>query len=181
MYAQIIHKSFTNSRATVASLSALTIGSIAWYTHLYGTLPFIGKVHASGLADEGLHPAAYPWSHKGLFDSFDHSRFVHIHPWDQPLMSVLYCELAFGEATKSTAKFVLPAIRWIASLGATLWAFHIPWMKHERWQKPWNIQMVQMIKERCSNGLESFLTTCRHHTQTKRPPVRVMEVHYHPT
>ncbi|KAM6496866.1 Cytochrome C1 family domain containing protein [Amanita muscaria] len=66
-------ESFSNSRATVASLSALTVGSIAWYTHLYGTLPFIGEVHASGLADEGLHPAAHPWSHQGWFDSFDHA------------------------------------------------------------------------------------------------------------
>ncbi|KAL0953490.1 hypothetical protein HGRIS_004720 [Hohenbuehelia grisea] len=63
------------SRATLASLSLFTAGSIAWYTHLYGTLPFIGEVHASGshLSDEGLHPAAYPWSHKGLFDTFDHA------------------------------------------------------------------------------------------------------------
>lgn len=30
-------------------------------------------MHASGLADEGLHPTAHPWSHNGLFDSFDHA------------------------------------------------------------------------------------------------------------
>jgi ubiquinol-cytochrome c reductase cytochrome c1 subunit len=33
----------------------------------------VGAVHASGLADEGLHPAALPWSHSGWFDSFDHA------------------------------------------------------------------------------------------------------------
>jgi len=51
----------------------LTAGSIAWYTHLYGQLPFVGIVSASGLAEAGLHPASYPWSHKGLLDSFDHA------------------------------------------------------------------------------------------------------------
>ncbi|KAK2465649.1 hypothetical protein APHAL10511_002193 [Amanita phalloides] len=66
-------EAIANSRATVASLSLLTVGSIAWYTHLYGSIPFIGEVHASALADEGLHPAAYPWSHKGWFESFDHA------------------------------------------------------------------------------------------------------------
>jgi len=59
-----------------ATVSLFTFGSVAWYTHFYGTLPFIGEVHASHLSDEGLHPAAYPWSHKGIFDSFDHARCV---------------------------------------------------------------------------------------------------------
>lgn len=62
-----------NSRATLASASLMTVGSIAWYTHMYGKLPFVGEVHASHLSDEGLHPVAYPWSHKGWFDSFDHA------------------------------------------------------------------------------------------------------------
>lgn len=62
------------SRATLASATALTVGTVAWYTHLYGSLPFIGEVHASHLSDEGLHPASYPWSHNGLLDSFDHAR-----------------------------------------------------------------------------------------------------------
>ncbi|KAF8557797.1 cytochrome c1, component of the mitochondrial respiratory chain [Imleria badia] len=61
------------SRASLISVSLLSAGSIAWYTHLYGTLPFIGEVHANSLADDGLHPAAYPWPHKGLFDTFDHA------------------------------------------------------------------------------------------------------------
>ncbi|KAF8661284.1 hypothetical protein AX16_001383 [Volvariella volvacea WC 439] len=66
-------ENIANSRATLASLSLLTAGSIAWYTHLYGTLPFVGELHAGHLSDEGLHPTAYPWSHKGWFDSFDHA------------------------------------------------------------------------------------------------------------
>ena len=33
-------------------------------------------MHASHLSDEGLHPAAYPWPHKGILDTFDHARYV---------------------------------------------------------------------------------------------------------
>jgi len=65
--------SFLTSRATLASASLFTVGTIAWYTHLYGTLPFIGEVHASHLSDEGLHPPKYPWSHSGWLDTFDHA------------------------------------------------------------------------------------------------------------
>lgn len=52
----------------------MTAGSIAWYTHMYGALPFVGEVHASSPAEEGLHPANWPFSHKGVLDSFDHAR-----------------------------------------------------------------------------------------------------------
>jgi len=64
------------SRATLAGASLFAAGSIAWYTHLYGTLPFLSEGHASHLSDEGLHPPAYPWSHRGHFDTFDHARSV---------------------------------------------------------------------------------------------------------
>ncbi len=67
-------QSFATSRAALASATALTVGSIAWYANLYGTLPFIGEVHANSPAEEGLHPPHYPWSHSGLLDSFDHAR-----------------------------------------------------------------------------------------------------------
>ncbi|TFL04415.1 cytochrome C1 family-domain-containing protein [Pterulicium gracile] len=66
-------QSFLGSRTALVSASALTAGSVAWYTHLYGSLPFIGEVHASAASDHGLHPTSYPWSHNGLMDSFDHS------------------------------------------------------------------------------------------------------------
>lgn len=65
-----------NSRVTLASATAFTVGTIAWYTHLYGNLPFLEEVHASHLSDEGLHPQAYPWSHKGVLDTFDHARYA---------------------------------------------------------------------------------------------------------
>ena len=67
-------QSFVNSRATLASATLLTVGSIAWYANLYGTLPFLGEVHANSPAEEGLHPTHYPWSHSGWLDSFDHAR-----------------------------------------------------------------------------------------------------------
>ncbi|CAE6441281.1 unnamed protein product [Rhizoctonia solani] len=61
------------SRATTVAATAVSVGSIAWYTHLYGQLPFIGELSANSPAEEGLHPASYPWSHKGWLDSFDHA------------------------------------------------------------------------------------------------------------
>lgn len=72
-------QSLFTSRASLISATLFSVGSIAWYTHLYGSLPFIGEVHANSLADDGLHPPVYPWSHKGLFDSFDHSRYVRVN------------------------------------------------------------------------------------------------------
>lgn len=32
------------------------------------------------MADEGMHPTPYPWSHNGWFNSFDHARSVAITP-----------------------------------------------------------------------------------------------------
>jgi len=66
-------ESFMSSRATLTSASLVAVGTIAWYTHLYGNLPFVGEVHAGHLSDEGLHPPQYPWSHRGWFDTFDHA------------------------------------------------------------------------------------------------------------
>ncbi|TFK39403.1 cytochrome C1 family-domain-containing protein [Crucibulum laeve] len=66
-------QSMMNSRATLASVTLFTAGSIAWYTHMFGGLPFVGEAHASHLSDEGLHPAVYPWPHKGILDTFDHA------------------------------------------------------------------------------------------------------------
>jgi hypothetical protein len=82
--------SFLSSRAALASATAFTVGTIAWYTHLYGTLPFIGEISANSPAEEGLHPPAYPWSHKGLLDSFDHARYA--------FMFGFYAARAFGLA-----------------------------------------------------------------------------------
>jgi ubiquinol-cytochrome c reductase cytochrome c1 subunit len=72
-------KSVLSFHATLASVSLFTAGTIAWYTHLYGNLPFIGEAHAGHLSDEGLHPPAYPWSHKGILDTFDHARYDRLH------------------------------------------------------------------------------------------------------
>jgi len=61
------------SPAALGSITLFSLGSVAWYTHLYGTLPFLGEVSANSPGEEGLHPPQYPWSHKGLLDSFDHA------------------------------------------------------------------------------------------------------------
>jgi len=60
------------SNAALVVATIVTAGSVGWYTHLYGRLPFIGEASAN-MAEDGLHPAAYPWSHKGWFNSFDHA------------------------------------------------------------------------------------------------------------
>jgi hypothetical protein len=67
-------KGFWASRQGAATFSAISVGSIAYYTYFYGRLPFIGEVSASTPAEEGLHPQKYPWAHNGLFDTFDHAR-----------------------------------------------------------------------------------------------------------
>lgn len=69
----MLSQSFVNSRATLASATLFAVGSVAWYTSLYGTLPFVGEVHANSPAEDGLHPPHYPWSHSGLLDTFDHA------------------------------------------------------------------------------------------------------------
>ncbi|GBE86475.1 cytochrome C1 family-domain-containing protein [Sparassis latifolia] len=66
-------ESFIGSPVTLASATLLTIGSVAWYSSLYGTLPFIGEVYANSPAEDGLHPPHYPWPHAGLLDTFDHA------------------------------------------------------------------------------------------------------------
>ncbi|GHJ88593.1 hypothetical protein NliqN6_4995 [Naganishia liquefaciens] len=63
----------TSSRAALVGATALSAGSIAYYTNLYGTLPFLPEASANTAAEDGLHPAAYPWAHKGPFDTFDHA------------------------------------------------------------------------------------------------------------
>lgn len=114
-------KSALNSRATLASVTLLSVGSIAWYTHLYGILPFLGEVHASSAGEVGLHPTAYPWPHKGLFDTFDHARYIQpivmTNFWSQS--DVLFVLKASDAATKSIAKSVQLAIPSTALPGAT--------------------------------------------------------------
>ncbi|KAI1767657.1 3-deoxy-7-phosphoheptulonate synthase [Hypoxylon sp. FL1150] len=52
---------------TVAASTALAIGSVAWYYHLYGS-----TAHAMTPAEEGLHPTKYPWVHEQWLKTFDH-------------------------------------------------------------------------------------------------------------
>nr|WVH01944.1 heme protein [Naematelia aurantialba] len=64
--------SFLASRTALAASTAATVGLTAWYAHLYG-VPFLPEASANTAAEDGLHPTAYPWSHKGPFETFDHA------------------------------------------------------------------------------------------------------------
>jgi len=160
-----------NSRVTLTSASLFTVGTIAWYTHLYGTLPFIGEVHASSLSDEGLHPPKYPWSHSGWLDSFDHARCNRPASLSLVFFSLTRVCAAFGEVTKFTAKSVLRAILWIALHGVTSLACRIPLMNHAPWPRSLSTLMDQMLRATCFNDLENWRTTCRSLIQTRRPLV----------
>lgn len=76
-----------------------TVGSIAWYTHLYGSVPFLGEVKANSPAEVGLHPASYPWNHNGYFDTFDHARCAAFHCFGPD---------TFGKLTPSRRLFSRP-------------------------------------------------------------------------
>ncbi|PWN51174.1 putative CYT1-cytochrome c1, heme protein [Violaceomyces palustris] len=65
-------QSAITSKTAAVAATAVAAGSIAWYNHLYGTLPFLDKASANA-QDEGLHPPKYPWSHSGPFETFDHA------------------------------------------------------------------------------------------------------------
>ncbi|KAL8968482.1 MAG: hypothetical protein Q9183_002438 [Haloplaca sp. 2 TL-2023] len=56
-------------RLTVAasSATAVAVGSIAWYYHMFGQ-----EAHAMTPAEEGLHATKYPWVHEGFTKTFDH-------------------------------------------------------------------------------------------------------------
>ncbi|KAI4159418.1 MAG: hypothetical protein LQ342_006588 [Letrouitia transgressa] len=47
--------------------TALAVGSIAWYYHLFGA-----EVFAMTPAEEGLHATKYPWVHERWDKTFDH-------------------------------------------------------------------------------------------------------------
>lgn len=65
---------FFASRTAAYGSTAVAIGTTAWYAHMYGGgIPFLETASAN-MIDTGLHPAKLPWSHSGLFDTFDHSR-----------------------------------------------------------------------------------------------------------
>lgn len=50
-----------------AASTAVAVGSIAWYYHLYGP-----TAHAMTPAEEGLHATKYPWVHQQWLKTFDH-------------------------------------------------------------------------------------------------------------
>lgn len=68
-----LYQSMLTSRTSAVAATAVALGSIVWYQQMYGDLPFFESASASSLADEGLHPPAYPWTNNGWFSTFDHS------------------------------------------------------------------------------------------------------------
>jgi len=52
---------------TASTATAVAIGSMAWYYHLFGQTAF-----AMTPAEEGLHPTQYPWEHMKWTKTFDH-------------------------------------------------------------------------------------------------------------
>lgn len=62
--------SFLGSRTALFGATAVSAGSIAVYASQYGLLP---EASANTAAEDGLHPPAYPWAHRGIFDTFDHA------------------------------------------------------------------------------------------------------------
>lgn len=57
----------TRLNVATAASTALAVGSVAWYYHLYGP-----TAQASAPAEEGLHSADYPWVHQQFLKTFDH-------------------------------------------------------------------------------------------------------------
>ena len=63
------------SKASGITFSLISVGTLAWYTHLFG-LPFVPEAKAMTAAEHGLHAPAYPWAHRGPLDTFDHAAYV---------------------------------------------------------------------------------------------------------
>jgi len=54
--------------ASGGAATALAVGTIAWYYHMFGR-----PVHAMTPAEEGLHPTNYPWEHTKFHKTYDHA------------------------------------------------------------------------------------------------------------
>lgn len=54
----------------VAHFVGLTSGALSGYT----VLDLAARLAPRLCSDEGLEPPKYPWSHAGLFSSYDHAR-----------------------------------------------------------------------------------------------------------
>ncbi|KAI7939920.1 hypothetical protein MJO28_013572 [Puccinia striiformis f. sp. tritici] len=72
-------ESILTSRTAAAVSSILAVGSITWYTQLYG-VPFLSEAKAMTAAEHGLHPPSFAWPHKGPFETFDHAASVLRYP-----------------------------------------------------------------------------------------------------
>lgn len=62
------------------------------------------------MAEEGLHPPAYPWAHKGILDGYDHAAYVDLRLAICLAEALRWCT-AFAVVTKSTEKSARPVTR----------------------------------------------------------------------
>jgi ubiquinol-cytochrome c reductase cytochrome c1 subunit len=46
---------------------------MAWYLHQFGLPSFLPQASANTAGEDGLHAAAYPWEHKGPFETYNHA------------------------------------------------------------------------------------------------------------
>ncbi|KAF1360139.1 hypothetical protein EJ07DRAFT_155145 [Lizonia empirigonia] len=58
---------YLEEQRSPAGATIFSIGSVAWYLHLYG-----GNADAMTPAEEGLHPTQYPWEHTKWNKTYDH-------------------------------------------------------------------------------------------------------------
>lgn len=93
---------FLASRTAAYGSTALAVGTMAWYAHMYGNgLPFVQEASAN-VVDEGLHPPHYPWSHSGVFETFDHSRCVQRGVRERlPVLSAMLTLSSFSTSPNS--------------------------------------------------------------------------------
>ena len=170
------------STVALASVSVFTVGTIAWYTHLYGTLPFIGTVSANSPAEDGLHPPQYPWGHKGWFNTFDHARCVQlVLVFLDPELTFLSRYLsfpAFDAATWSTRKFARRAIPLTGLPGVTWSVSLIPPQRLGCSLKRSSTPTAPTIKAKCSQDPESSPTICPPLILTKKPLVQATAVRF---
>lgn len=78
---------------------------------------------SANMADEGLHPPAYPWYHKSPLHTFDHAAYVFL--CERPDMRIRSTQLTnephveFVAVTRCTEKCARHAIHLIVSHGET--------------------------------------------------------------
>lgn len=98
---------------------------------------------AVSASDLELHPPSYPWSHRGLLSSLDHTRWVCSGRvgggrfWVNGNLQFLssFFSLASVGASRYTSRCALPATAWIMWLTAIWWECATRRRKRRRWPR----------------------------------------------